>query len=352
MEPFSPLKRPPEAVKKPKKRSPRASRNRRSSARKSSPRMTTDPNEINLGRELGGRWRQLAAVLLRPGKEHVLRLLAERRARPDHPPEAAEYKEGEKFTGTDTFVHQRVQLEGFLTAYDMSTGKIAWQNESPESCYSGAVTTAGGLRLRRPEQRRTASLRQRNRRRTLELPDRRRRQHHGDPVRRRRRRENRHLRGRQLAGGDPARRKLLGLLAQRHDGTVEGTEAEGEGTEHAGEERPKTKPKKTKPTKKPKPAKAKKPKAKAAKAPTAGGAERRGRQGSLRRTMLDLPRRHRPRRQRRSRPDDDAESQKQAGAEEQVTNGGGGMPAFKGVLTEEEINNVAAYVVEDIVGGK
>jgi mono/diheme cytochrome c family protein len=26
------------------------------------------------------------------------------------------------------------------------------------------------------------------------------------------------------------------------------------------------------------------------------------------------------------------------------------MPAFKGVLSEEEINNVAAYVVHEIVG--
>jgi heme/copper-type cytochrome/quinol oxidase subunit 2/cytochrome c5 len=45
-------------------------------------------------------------------------------------------------------------------------------------------------------------------------------------------------------------------------------------------------------------------------------------------------------------------AKEQAGAEGQVTNGGGGMPAFKGVLSEEEIQNVAAYVVEDIVGGK
>lgn len=43
-------------------------------------------------------------------------------------------------------------------------------------------------------------------------------------------------------------------------------------------------------------------------------------------------------------------AQEQAGAEEQVTNGGGGMPAFSGVLSEEEIANVAAYVVEDING--
>jgi heme/copper-type cytochrome/quinol oxidase subunit 2/cytochrome c5 len=45
-------------------------------------------------------------------------------------------------------------------------------------------------------------------------------------------------------------------------------------------------------------------------------------------------------------------AKEQAGAEEQVTNGGGGMPPFSGVLSEEEIKNVAAYVVEDIVGGK
>jgi cytochrome c oxidase subunit II len=43
-------------------------------------------------------------------------------------------------------------------------------------------------------------------------------------------------------------------------------------------------------------------------------------------------------------------AQEQASAEEQVTNGGGGMPAFSGQLSEEEISNVAAYVVEKIVG--
>ncbi|HEY2478784.1 MAG TPA: c-type cytochrome [Solirubrobacterales bacterium] len=42
----------------------------------------------------------------------------------------------------------------------------------------------------------------------------------------------------------------------------------------------------------------------------------------------------------------------QEGAEQRVTNGGGGMPPFKGVLGEKEIRNVAAYVVEDIVAGK
>jgi heme/copper-type cytochrome/quinol oxidase subunit 2/mono/diheme cytochrome c family protein len=45
-------------------------------------------------------------------------------------------------------------------------------------------------------------------------------------------------------------------------------------------------------------------------------------------------------------------AQEVASAEEQVTNGGGGMPPFAGTLSEEEISNVATYVVEDIVGNK
>jgi mono/diheme cytochrome c family protein len=45
-------------------------------------------------------------------------------------------------------------------------------------------------------------------------------------------------------------------------------------------------------------------------------------------------------------------AESQAGAEKQVTNGGGGMPAFGGTLSPEEIENVAAYLVEEIIGGK
>jgi alcohol dehydrogenase (cytochrome c) len=37
---------------------------------------------------------------------------------------------------------------------------------------------------------------------------------------------------------------------------------------------------------------------------------------------------------------------------EQVTNGGGGMPAFKGTLSAAEIRNVAAYVTQNITKGK
>jgi mono/diheme cytochrome c family protein len=43
-------------------------------------------------------------------------------------------------------------------------------------------------------------------------------------------------------------------------------------------------------------------------------------------------------------------AQTEEGAIQQVTNGGGGMPPFGGTLSEEEIENVAAYVVHEVVG--
>jgi hypothetical protein len=43
-------------------------------------------------------------------------------------------------------------------------------------------------------------------------------------------------------------------------------------------------------------------------------------------------------------------SARQHALEDATGKGGGGMPAFEGTLSEEEIGNVAAYVVETIVG--
>jgi mono/diheme cytochrome c family protein len=43
-------------------------------------------------------------------------------------------------------------------------------------------------------------------------------------------------------------------------------------------------------------------------------------------------------------------AQEEATAIEQVTDGGGGMPPFGGQLSEEEIQNVAAFVVQKVVG--
>jgi quinohemoprotein ethanol dehydrogenase len=45
---------------------------------------------------------------------------------------------------------------------------------------------------------------------------------------------------------------------------------------------------------------------------------------------------------------DISQAQARAAVISQVTNGGGGMPAFKGQLTQKEISDVAAYVTEEI----
>jgi mono/diheme cytochrome c family protein len=45
-------------------------------------------------------------------------------------------------------------------------------------------------------------------------------------------------------------------------------------------------------------------------------------------------------------------AQSEEGAIQQVTNGGGGMPPFGGTLSEEEIENVAAYVAQEITHGE
>jgi cytochrome c6 len=45
-------------------------------------------------------------------------------------------------------------------------------------------------------------------------------------------------------------------------------------------------------------------------------------------------------------------AQTEEGAIQQVTNGGGGMPAFGGTLSAEEIENVAAYVAQEITHGE
>jgi mono/diheme cytochrome c family protein len=41
-----------------------------------------------------------------------------------------------------------------------------------------------------------------------------------------------------------------------------------------------------------------------------------------------------------------------ATVQKQVENGGGGMPAFKGTLTEQQIKDVTAYVTQEITNKK
>jgi mono/diheme cytochrome c family protein len=239
------------------------------------------------------------------------------------------YNEGETFEGGEIGGTTGFSAPGLLTAYDMSTGKIAWQNHFEESCYSGAVSTAGGLVFV------------------------------GE--------NNGELKAFDAAGGkelwsfqtgaganttvtpfeDDGEEKIAiyaggnSLAATSHgenfwvfslNGTMgpeKGTEKEAEGTLHAGEEEPGGET------------------AEAGGAPNAEageevfaeqcsvchGADGLGGNGGP--DLTTMPK-----------------AKEQKGAEEQVKVGGGGMPGFEGSLSEEEIANVAAYVVESIVGGK
>jgi quinohemoprotein ethanol dehydrogenase len=198
------------------------------------------------------------------------------------PPNEQKYKEGETYIGSDEITASGSNTPGFLTAYDMSTGKIAWQDNFKESCYSGAVTTAGGLVFVGQDNGELQAFNVKN----------------GEK-----------LWSWQTGAGanttvtpfeDEGEEKIAiyaggnSLAATPHGEafwvfSLKGTMEEAKGLENQA-----------------------------------------GNGGPDLRTM--------------------PKAKEQAGAEEQVTNGGGGMPAFKGQLSSEEISNVAAYVVEEIVG--
>jgi quinohemoprotein ethanol dehydrogenase len=260
-----------------------------------------------------------------------------------HPPT---YKSGERYSGSfERRVLSGVDTPGFLTAYDLSKGKIAWQDHFSDSCYSGAVTTAGGLIF---VGRNTGELQ------AYDAGN------------------GKKLWSFQTGGGanttatvfeDEGEEKVAiyaggnSLAATPHSenfwvfslkGTMaqlksseregEGTEAKGEGNE-AAEKREEEIPSEEAGHKQEKAEKGSGggPDAMAGKevfsenCSTCHGATGKGGNGGP--DLTTMPK-----------------AKEQKGAEEQVTNGGGGMPAFKGQLNEEEIANVAAYVVETIVG--
>jgi quinohemoprotein ethanol dehydrogenase len=266
------------------------------------------------------------------------------------PPNEQKYKEGETYIGSHSITASGSNTPGFLTAYDMSTGKIAWQDNFPESCYSGAVTTAGGL----------VFVGQNNG--ELQAFD---------------SKTGKKLWGFQTGAGanttatvfeDEGEEKVaiyaggnsLGATAHGENfwvfslkGTMEplpGLEEGAEGTKHAGdkskEEEEAEGEEAVPPAKEGEGGKSgEEGKAMGAADAEAGGevfsencsvchgASGHGGNGGPDLRTMPL-------------------AKSQSGAEKQVTNGGGGMPAFKGLLSAEEIKNVAAYVVEDIVGGK
>ncbi len=344
MEPFSPIEATPEAVEKAEEAVASSKPKPKIVGSDTFTPMSSDPNVLNLvaNAAVGGdNWppssydpeKNMYFVCSQSG---ALGLVV--------PPEPQKYKEGETYIGSDTIVATGFNTKGFLTAYDMSTGKIAWQKEFPESCYSGAVTTAGGLVFVGQNNGELQAF-------STESGE--------------------MLWSFQTGAGanttvtpfeDEGEEKIAiyaggnSLAATSHgenfwvfslNGTVEsleGEEAEAEGTEHAGEETEEegeaseeggTGEEEGAET------------AEAGGAPNAEagkevfaeecsvchGATGHGGNGGPDLRTMPL-------------------AKTQAGAEEQVTNGGGGMPSFKGTLSEEEIENVAAYVVEDIVGGK
>jgi quinohemoprotein ethanol dehydrogenase len=270
------------------------------------------------------------------------------------PAKEPKFVQGKNTVGSEVVTASGFNVEGFVTAYDMSTGKIKWQVKLPgESCYSGAVTTAGGLVF----------------------------VGHNDG----------HLAAYDIANGkelwsfqtgaganttatvfeDEGEEKVAiyaggnSLAATAHGenfwvfslkGTMEelkGLEAEEKGTAHAGEETAEEEngakgeeKEEESGAKGEEETEAKGGEAAGGAVDAAAGKEVFAEQCSVCHGADGLGGNGGP--DLTTMP----KAKEQKGAEEQVTNGGGGMPAFKGALSEEEIKNVAAYVVEDIVGGK
>ncbi|HEX4752254.1 MAG TPA: PQQ-binding-like beta-propeller repeat protein [Solirubrobacterales bacterium] len=263
------------------------------------------------------------------------------------------YEAGKTYTGGEFGPTTGFSAPGFVTAYDMSTGKIAWQHKFPESPYSGTVTTAGGLvfvgqssgeldALDAETGKKLWSFQTGAGANTTVTPF----EDEGEEK------IAIYAGGNSLAATTHGESfwvfSLKGTMEQEKglEGKGEGTEHKGgeekaEGTVHKGEEEKGAEGKT--PTEEGKEAEAG---GGGATADAAAGKEvfseecsvchgATGHGGNGGPDLRTMPL-----------------AKTQAGAEKQVTNGGGGMPPFKGVLSEEEIANVAAYVSEDIVGGK
>jgi quinohemoprotein ethanol dehydrogenase len=362
MEPFSPIEATPEAVEKATEGVAGDNPKPKVVGSKIFTPQSSDPSQINLGANSavgGDNWppssfdpeKDMYFVCSQSG---ALGLVT--------PPanETQKYKEGETFIGSDTIVSSGFDTTGYLTAYDMSTGKIKWHDTfEGESCYSGTVTTAGGLVFVGHNNGELIAY-------DVETGE-----------------ELWHF---QTGAGanttvtpfeDEGEEKIAiyaggnSLAATSHgenfwvfslNGTVEeakGLEAEEAGGGHAGEETPEqeaekkaeaeaaeegekageAEPESEEPAEEEAAAGGATADAAAGKevfseeCSVCHGATGHGGNGGPDLRTMPL-------------------AKTQAGAEQQVTNGGGGMPAFKGVLSEEEISNVAAYVAEDIVGGK
>jgi quinohemoprotein ethanol dehydrogenase len=259
-----------------------------------------------------------------------------------------EYNEGETFEGGEIGGTTGFNAKGFLTAYDMSTGKIAWHKEFPESCYSGAVTTAGGLTFMGQNNGELTAFNTENGEELWSFQTGAGANTTVTPFEDEGEEKIAIYAGGNSLAATPHGENFWVFSLKGEMGPEEGTEKEGEGTVHKGEEEAggegetpseENSPEGEEGMEGGESAAGGAPDAEAGKVvfseqcSVCHGATGHGGNGGP--DLTTMPK-----------------AKEQAGAEEQVTNGGGGMPAFSGTLSEEEIKNVAAYVVEDIVGGK
>jgi quinohemoprotein ethanol dehydrogenase len=360
MEPFSPVEATPEAIEKTEEGVASQKPRPKIVGSKAFTPMSSDPSSINLvaNAAVGGdNWppssfnpeEDMYFVCSQTG---ALGLVT--------PPKLVHQKKpGETYIGSDTVVASGFDTTGFVTAYDMSTGKIAWQNElKGESCYSGTVTTAGGLLFVGKNDGNLVAYEAKTGKELWHWQTGAGANTTVTPF---------EYEGKEkiaiYAGGNS-------LAATAHgenfwvfslEGTMaepKGLEAEEEGGTHAGEEDKEaeaaeegekageTEPESEEPAEEEEEGGEAAAGGGGATADAAAGKEvfseecsvchgATGHGGNGGPDLRTMPL-----------------AKTQAGAEKQVTNGGGGMPAFKGTLSEEEISNVAAYVAEDIVGGK
>jgi quinohemoprotein ethanol dehydrogenase len=255
------------------------------------------------------------------------------------PKVTAGYKTGEATTGIALAGIDGFNTPGLLTAYNMDTGKIAWQNKFPDSCYSGAVSTGGNLLF---VGRNKGELQAFNATTGKQLWSFQTGAGANSPV-------TTYLRdGKQyvtlLAGGNALAGTKHGdnLWTFSLDGQMGPVAAEGEGTaiQHAGEGGGDTSTTSTTSTDKTATAGGGTAKSTTGDA-TAGqavftdncaachGVDGKGGNGGP--DLTTIP-----------------QAKTIAGVTKQVTNGGGGMPAFKGQLSDTDIANVAAYVTTNI----
>ena len=199
-----------------------------------------------------------------------------------------------------------------------ATGKVVWQKTWPEACYSGTATTAGGLVFVGRNAGQLQAYDAKNRQAAVELPDRRRRERLSDVLPGKWQAVRRVLRCLELAAGTPHGDSFwlfsldgkLGPAPPPPCGS--GNPARGGGRGRCRRRSPQ-------------------PVRRSSQITARSVTERAVPAATVVLTSGCLSRRPRP----------------WQGSSQQVTDGGGGMPAFKGTLTRKQIADVAAVRDEE-----